>query len=84
MNYWFKPWRLGKWIAVYRPTSWQGWVVMVVLLAMAVFIFHRIDANSHSVSDTLFTFAPWAIALMCLFDMACFRKGEYPWWWKQE
>ena len=84
MNYWFRPKRWGKWVAVYHPVSWQGWVVTLVLLGFGAYIFRAIDVHSHSVSDTLFAFAPWAIAIMCLFDLACFRKGEYPWWWKKQ
>ncbi len=84
MNYWFKPKRWGKWVAVYVPTSWQGWIVTLVLKASAIWLFLKIDSTSHSGSDTLFRFAPWAIAIGCLFDLACFRKGEYPWWWKHK
>ena len=83
MNYWFRPKRFWRWFAAYYPASWQGWIVTLILLALAVLVFRKIDSTSHSVSDTLFSFAPWAIAIMALFDLACFRKGEYPWWWKK-
>lgn len=83
MNYWFRPKRWGKWVAVYVPTSWQGWVVSLLLIAVAIVVFRSIDLNSHSASDTLIGFAPWAIAIMVLFDLACRLKGEYPWWWIQ-
>jgi hypothetical protein len=77
-KYWFKPARFWKWFASYYPVSWQGWVVTIALLAAAIKIFWLIDHQSHSVSDTLLNYAPWFIVLALLFDLACFRKGEYP------
>jgi uncharacterized membrane protein len=82
MKYWFKPARFWKWFAAYYPASWEGWFATVVLVSIGVVIFRKIDLQSHSVSDTLLMFAPWAIALFLMFDMLCFRRGEYPSWWK--
>jgi hypothetical protein len=41
------------------------------------------DADSHSGSDTLIKFAPYAIALLITFDLLCFQFGEYPHWWRK-
>ncbi len=84
MKYWFKPARFWKWFAAYYPVSWEGWLASLVLLALGVIIFRKIDLQSHSGSDTLLMFAPWAIALFLMFDMLCFRRGEYPSWWKSK
>lgn len=83
MKYWFKPARFWKWFAAYYPSSWQGWLITILLLIFGTYIFCSIDARSHSVSDTLIAFSPWVIALGLLFDMFCFRTGEYPKWWRR-
>jgi hypothetical protein len=84
MKYWFKPKRFWGCFAFYYPSSKGGWVTTIVLLAVGGFLFVFIDSRSHSVSDTLIGFAPWAIALMALFDLFCCRAGEYPSWWKKK
>ena len=83
-QYWFKPKRFWNWFAAYYPVSWQGWVVTILAVAAAVWIFICVDRRSHSVSDTLLGIAPWFIAIGLAFDLMCFRKGEYPWWWRKK
>lgn len=83
MSYWFKPARFFKWFAFYYPVTRRGWGATSILLGLAGILFVFVDSRSHSVSDTLLNFAPWAIALMAVFDMLCFRHGEYPWWWRK-
>lgn len=84
MKHWFRPKRFLGWFAFYYPSSWQGWVVTLVLLVIFIKLFILADSDSHSVSDTLINFAPWAIAIFLIFDLACFRFGEYPSWWRQK
>jgi hypothetical protein len=48
-QYWFK--RFG-W--VYRPVSWQGFLVVLFAIAFCVNVFLAIDRHSHSASDTLY------------------------------
>ncbi len=81
--FWFKPARFWKWFAAYYPASWQGWLVTLIIGSAAVYIFTLVDARSHSGSDTLMNFAPWAIILGLIFDLICFRTGEYPAWWRR-
>ena len=81
--YWFRPARFWKWFAFYYPVSRRGWGVTLVLIGVAGLLFSFIDQQSYSVSDTLIAFAPWAIALLAVFDMLCFRHGEYPSWWRK-
>jgi hypothetical protein len=69
---------------VYYPASWQGWLCTLILSVLAVIIFTQIDTRSHSGSDTLINFAIPAIALMLLYDLLCFRTGEYPYWWRRK
>ena len=82
-RYWFRPKRFWKWFAFYHPVSRKGWAVTLILLGIAGLIFSAIDSRSHSVSDTLINFAPFAIVLMLIFDTLCFRYGEYPAWWRK-
>lgn len=81
--YWFKPARFWKWFAAYYPVSWQGWVVTIIFLAIAVKIFIAVDSRSHSASDTIIGIAPWLIAVGLALDLITFRTGEYPWWWRR-
>lgn len=83
MKYWFKPKRFWNWFAFYYPTSLAGWLATVFLLTVFVRLFFIVDARSHSASDTLINFAPYAIAIFLLFDFLCFRFGEYPSWWRK-
>jgi len=82
MRYWFKPKRFFKWFAFYVPSSLRGWIVTIILILFAAVSFLFIDNRSHSSSDTILNFTPWAIIIMLIFDMLCFRFGEYPSWWK--
>lgn len=83
MKYWFRPARFWKWFAFYYPASREGWIVTLVLLFIGANLLFIVDSRSHSLSDTLIGFAPWFIALGCVFDLLCFRRGLYPSWWKQ-
>lgn len=82
-HYWFRPKRFWRWFAAYYPTAWQGWVVTLVLAFALIFIFVAVDRSSHSASDALFGVAPYAIAILLIFDLLCFRTGEYPSWWRR-
>lgn len=83
-KYWFRLKRIFGCFALYYPNSVEGWVVTFILLSIGVIIFRVIDAVAHSGSDSLLTFAPWAIILMLIFDLLCARAGEYPYWWKRK
>ncbi len=78
--YHFKPARLGI-FAVYYPITILGWIVTFILTVFFIFFFLKADQGSHSISDTLFKFAPFGIAVLLIFDLLCFRIGEYPNWW---
>lgn len=74
-SYWFKPKRFWKVFAAYYPVTWQGFVVtiscLLVALALCVVI----------VSPLLYLLS--LIILGFIFDLICARTGEYPSWWKQ-
>jgi len=80
---WFRPFKMG-YVAAYYPVRWQGWIITLMVLTSAIAIFSRIDAASHSASDTFFGSAPYFIALGAFFDLCTRAFGEYPWWWKRK
>jgi hypothetical protein len=53
---WFKAW---GWI--YRPVSWQGFLVVLAGLAFTFQAFMAVDARSHSISDTLYGIFPYTV-----------------------
>lgn len=63
---WFKSW---GWI--YRPVSWQGWLVCLLAFAFCAQVFIAVDRQSHSASDTLYGIFPYVVpALMLVYWVA--------------
>ncbi|HZI93934.1 MAG TPA: hypothetical protein VFE84_06795 [Patescibacteria group bacterium] len=60
-NVWFK--HMG-WI--YRPISWQGFLVSALAVAFCVQVFVAIDRHSHSASDTLYGVFPYVACCFLL------------------
>lgn len=60
---WFSAW---GW--VYRPVSWQGFVLLLLALIFCVQAFIAVDRHSHSVSDTLFGFFPFCVPMFLLLN----------------
>lgn len=80
---WFRPKRFFGWFAAYYPTSVEGWIITFAIAFVFVKTFRIVDAASHSASDTLLGFAPYAIFLMLVFDISTRLFGEYPSWWRK-
>jgi len=76
-GYWFKR-KLYGW--GWTPARWQGWMVIAVFTALIVLNFYWVDANTHSVSDTLFAVLPRTVLLVLLLILVCYKKGESPRW----
>lgn len=76
-GYWFKArWYGWGWV----PVKWQGWATVAIYIFLAYVITASVDANSHSVSDTLYgATVPLAILTM-VFIAVCYIKGEKPRW----
>ncbi len=59
-----KPWfgrKNGR--GLWLPCSWQGWLSVLLALGLAAVDFTRLDARSHSGSDTL---RPWLLDMIVL------------------
>jgi hypothetical protein len=67
---WFK--KIG-WI--YKPTSWQGIITTLALIAFCLHIFFFIDSKSHSVSDTLYGIFPYVIPAFLLYVWIASEKS---------
>ncbi len=74
---WFKAKRYGY---GWYPSTWQGWFVMFVYIALLLYMFRNIDVVQHSGSDTLINFAPRVIVLTIVLLIVCYLKGEKPGW----
>ena len=64
----------------WTPVSWQGWLALVLYIAVNVLIFRLVDLHSHSNSDTLINFAPRFLLLTVGFYLICTFAGEKPKW----
>lgn len=74
---WFKAKRYG-W--GWYPSTWQGWLILAVFILLIIGDFLRVDAHSHSNSDTLIGWVPDVIALNILLTFVCWKTGEKPRW----
>jgi hypothetical protein len=76
-GYWFKAKAYG-W--GWTPATWQGWLILVVFVALIALNFFRLDAGSHSASDTLRPFIIQTFLLAILLIGICYATGEKPRW----
>lgn len=83
MKYWFRPQKMLGGVACYYPSSVAGWVVTLVLVGFFFLMFRIVDSSAHSASDALLKFSPFGICAFLIFDWFCFKKGEYPTWWRR-
>lgn len=64
----------------WTPCSWQGWLVLAMYIALSLWTFLVIDANSHSGSDTLIVFLSLFFVYTFLLIFLCIVKGEKAEW----
>jgi hypothetical protein len=74
---WFKAKRYG-W--GWTPVTWQGWVAVLVYVAILIRFGTILDAREHSVSDFLMNFVFYAGIPTLLLIWLCYEKGEKPHW----
>ena len=68
---WFK--RIG---IFFIPTSIIGWLILLVGLAYAVYVFIDIDSRSHSVSDTLINFVFHLLIIGAVYSFIAFLTSK--------
>lgn len=76
-KYWFKAKRYG-W--GWYPSTWQGWIVLLLWSAFLIVNFSLIDYNTYSANDALIKVIPQTIALTILLIAICWITGERPRW----
>lgn len=64
----------------WTPCSWQGWLVVLVHIALVVANYFRINAVAHSTPETLANFLPETIGLTILLIAITYATGEKPEW----
>jgi hypothetical protein len=64
----------------WTPCAWQGWFVLAGFIILDVLNFFRLDAYSHSVSDTVRPFILESFILTAILLWICYRTGEKPHW----
>ena len=76
-GHWFKA-KLYGW--GWAPATWQGWLVLLVFVALTVANAFRLDMGEHSAPDTVtnFIFETWGLVFVLIF--ICWKKGEKPRW----
>lgn len=81
-NLWFKAKRYG-W--GWTPCFFDEWLVIVVFVIFEYWNFVRLDAVSHSNSDTVRPFFVQTFLAVSILLLICFKKGEKPRWrWGKE
>lgn len=76
---WFKAKRYGF---GWTPASWEGWAVLFVFIVFEVWNFLRIDATSHSNSDTLRPFIIQTfLAIIALTLISSWKGEKFGWKW---
>jgi len=72
-RFWFKA--KGRGFGWY-PVSWQGWSILLFYLYLVVSNFRQVDAQSHSVSDTLMSIFPEFFILTVLLIIICHATSQ--------
>lgn len=76
---WFRAHRYGY---GWSPATWEGWVLLLMMFILALFVGYIVDTHSHSISDMLITAFPFWFLILTTFFAIVHRNGEKPkWWW---
>jgi hypothetical protein len=58
----------ASWGWVYRPVSWQGFFLVLLVGVFCVQVFIAVDRHSHSASDTLYGIFPYVVPSLMLLN----------------
>jgi hypothetical protein len=76
-GYWFKR-KMYGW--GWTPVKWQGWVFLLIWIALFVEFFILAEKSSRSARDTLVSLIPPFVLLVALLFLVCYGTGEKPKW----
>ena len=69
----------ASWGWVYRPVSWQGVLLVLLVVAFCAQVFLAVDRHSHSATDTLYGVFPYVLpSLIVLNWVASKTSGGTP------
>lgn len=72
------PWFKRNRILFFIPITIMGWLVLISMLAYAVYLFIDIDSRSHSVSDTVINFVFNLFILGIIYSLLAFLTSITP------
>ena len=64
----------------WTPCSWEGWLVIILFIIFEWWNFMRLDAVSHSNSDTVRPFVVQTFLAVFILLYISYKKGEKPGW----
>ena len=70
-KHWFREW---GW--VYYPITWQGIVLVVLIVVFCIQVFLAVDGHSHSVSDTFYGIFPYVIPSLLVLNWIASKTSE--------
>jgi hypothetical protein len=70
------------WVAIYYPVLFPGWVLTFFCLFFILYFYAFAAATTSTTSGMIYSFLPKVVIVFLVYDLACFRMGEYPYWWK--
>jgi hypothetical protein len=76
-NFWFKAKNYG-W--GWHPATWQGWLITLGYVVVAVLVARGADSASPSASDTLYGVTLPLVVLTAALIAVCWKTGEKPEW----
>ncbi len=70
-----RPW-FREWGWVYYPITWQGIMLVVLIVAFCIQVFLAVDGHSHSVSDTLYGIFPYVVPSLLVLNWIASKTCE--------
>ena len=70
-----RPW-FREWGWVYYPITWQGIVLVVLIVAFCIQVIIAVDGHSHSVSDTLYGIFPYVVPSLLVLNWIASKTSE--------
>ena len=70
-----RPW-FREWGWVYYPITWQGIMLVVLIVAFCIQVFLAVDGHSHSVSDTLYGIFPYVVPSLLVLNWIASKTSE--------
>ena len=70
-----RPW-FREWGWMYYPITWQGIMLVVLIVAFCLQVFLAVDGHSHSVSDTLYGIFPYVVPSLLMLNWIASKTSE--------